>query len=94
MIKIATVIVFIGIGLLMVIGIWNGEAVGFRNLTDNPFPAGFLATLGVFMAAGFSFQGTELIGVTAGESENPRENIPRAIRSIFWRRDFRSLHRL
>lgn len=85
MIKIVTVIVFIAIGLLMVIGIWNGEAAGFRNLTNNPFPAGFLATLGVFMAAGFSFQGTELIGVTAGESENPRENIPRAIRSIFWR---------
>lgn len=85
MIKIITVIVFIAIGLLMVIGIWNGQAVGIGNLTDNPFPAGFLATLGVFMAAGFSFQGTELIGVTAGESENPRENIPRAIRSIFWR---------
>ncbi|MGO4347365.1 amino acid permease [Paenibacillus sp. MCAF9] len=85
MIKIVTVIVFIAIGLMMVIGIWNGKAVGISNLTDNPFPAGFLATLGVFMAAGFSFQGTELIGVTAGESENPRENIPRAIRSIFWR---------
>ncbi|MDQ8734909.1 amino acid permease [Paenibacillus sp. LHD-38] len=85
MIKIITVIIFIAIGLLMVIGIWNGQAVGISNLTDNPFPAGSLATLGVFMAAGFSFQGTELIGVTAGESENPRENIPRAIRSIFWR---------
>lgn len=85
MIKIVTVIVFIAIGLMMVIGIWNGKAVGISNLTNNPFPAGFLATLGVFMAAGFSFQGTELIGVTAGESENPRENIPRAIRSIFWR---------
>ncbi|WP_183564848.1 amino acid permease [Paenibacillus endophyticus] len=85
MIKIVTVIIFIAIGLMMVIGIWNGKAVGVKNLTENPFPAGFLATLGVFMAAGFSFQGTELIGVTAGESENPRENIPRAIRSIFWR---------
>ncbi|WP_424769285.1 amino acid permease [Paenibacillus sp. sgz302251] len=85
MIKIVTVIVFIVLGLLMVIGIWSGETTGFRNLTDNPFPAGFLAVLGVFMAAGFSFQGTELVGVAAGESENPRENIPRAIRSIFWR---------
>lgn len=37
------------------------------------------------MAAGFSFQGTELIGVAAGESENPRENVPRAIRQVFWR---------
>ena len=37
------------------------------------------------MAAGFSFQGTELLGVTAGESENPEKNIPKAIKSVFWR---------
>lgn len=37
------------------------------------------------MAAGFSFQGTELIGVAAGESENPRQNVPRAIKQVFWR---------
>ncbi|MBB3112285.1 lysine-specific permease [Paenibacillus phyllosphaerae] len=85
MIKIITVIVFIGVGILMLIGIWGGESVGFKNLTETPFPGGFLATLGVFMAAGFSFQGTELVGVTAGESENPRSSIPRAIRSVFWR---------
>ncbi|MFP3710474.1 SPFH domain-containing protein, partial [Paraburkholderia sp. SIMBA_009] len=35
--------------------------------------------------AGFSFQGTELIGVVAGESENPRTTIPRAVSQIFWR---------
>lgn len=29
--------------------------------------------------------GTELIGVTVGEAENPRANIPRAIRRTFWR---------
>ena len=37
------------------------------------------------MIAGFSFQGTELIGIAAGESENPRKNIPIAIRQVFWR---------
>ena len=37
------------------------------------------------MAAGFSFQGTEMIGVAAGESNNPREHVPRAIRQVFWR---------
>jgi lysine-specific permease len=44
-----------------------------------------MATLGIFMAAGFSFQGTELLGVAAGESEDPKRNIPRAIRQVFWR---------
>ena len=37
------------------------------------------------MIAGFSFQGVELIGTAAGESEDPEKNIPKAINSIFWR---------
>ena len=40
-----------------------------------------MAIIGVFMAAGFSFQGTELLGVAAGETEDPERNIPKAIRS-------------
>jgi len=87
MIKIATVIIFIVIGLLMIVGIWSGEAVGFSHFTegDAPISGGWLAVLGVCMAAGFSFQGTELVGIAAGESENPRKNVPRAIRTVFWR---------
>ncbi|MBN6185365.1 amino acid permease [Aneurinibacillus sp. BA2021] len=87
LIKVVTVIIFIGIGLLMVFGIMGGEAVGFSNFTvgDAPFNGGFMALLGIFMAAGFSFQGTELLGVAAGESDNPRENVPKAIRQVFWR---------
>ena len=33
----------------------------------------------------FSFGGTELIGVTAGEVENPSKTIPRATNGIIWR---------
>lgn len=89
LIKVITVIVFIAIGLLMIVGIWTNDqqSIGFQNwkIGDAPFHGGFLAALSVFMAAGFSFQGTELVGVAAGESENPRENVPRAIRTVFWR---------
>ncbi len=42
-------------------------------------PAVFSAMIGVAMIVGFSFQDTELIGIAAGESENPGENIPRAV---------------
>ncbi|AWB46001.1 gamma-aminobutyrate permease [Paenibacillus sp. CAA11] len=86
-IKVATVIIFLVVGVLMIFGILGGEAVGFKNLTvgDAPFHGGFFAVLGVFMAAGFSFQGTELIGVAAGESKDPRKSVPRAIRQVFWR---------
>lgn len=87
MIKIVTVIVFIVIGLLMIVGVWNGKATGFSNFTsgDAPIAGGWLAVLGVCMAAGFSFQGTELVGIAAGESEDPKKSVPRAIRSVFWR---------
>ncbi|MGG0796764.1 amino acid permease [Brevibacillus laterosporus] len=87
MIKVATVIIFLVVGILMIFGIMGGEAVGFTNFTigDAPFHGGFMAALGVFMIAGFSFQGTELIGVAAGESDDPRKNIPKAIKQVFWR---------
>jgi lysine-specific permease len=87
MIKVTTVISFIIVGFLLVLGVFTGEPVGLSNLTigEAPFRGGMLAIFGVFMAAGFSFQGTELVGVAAGESENPRDNVPRAIKQIFWR---------
>ena len=36
-------------------------------------------------AAVFSFGGTELIGITAGETEDPKTTIPRATNDIIWR---------
>ncbi|KAF7964004.1 hypothetical protein AWV80_03285 [Cupriavidus sp. UYMU48A] len=35
------------------------------------------------MIAGSSFQGTELIGIAVGESEDPARNIPGAVRQVF-----------
>ncbi|MBS4174626.1 amino acid permease [Bacillus sp. FJAT-49736] len=86
-IKVVTVIIFIITGFLMIFGIMGNEAVGFKNFTigDAPFHGGFMAMLGIFMAAGFSFQGTELLGVAAGESDNPEKNIPKAVKQVFWR---------
>jgi lysine-specific permease len=42
-------------------------------------------TLSAMVAATFSFGGTELVGITAGEAKNPRKSIPRAINGTFWR---------
>ena len=81
-------------GCLTIFGILGGEYIGFKNLTigDAPFvgedsslSGQILATLGVFLIAGYSFQGTELIGITAGESENPEKSIPKAVKQVFWR---------
>ncbi|MBQ0131653.1 MAG: amino acid permease, partial [Comamonas sp.] len=91
-IKVVTVLVFIAIGLLMVFGIITGGSPdgvwgNIANFTtgDAPFAGGFAALIGVAMIVGFSFQGTELIGIAAGESENPAKNVPRAVRKVFWR---------
>ncbi|WP_367881740.1 amino acid permease [Neisseria sp. MVDL18-041461] len=92
LVKVITVIVFLAVGVLTIFGILGGEYVGLTNMTmgDAPFLGGgfsgqFLTILGVFLIAGFSFQGTELIGITAGESEHPEESIPKAIKQVFWR---------
>lgn len=87
LIKVSAIVIFIIVGMLMIIGIMGGEAVGFKNFTvdDAPFSGGVLGVFIVFIAAGFSFQGTEIVGVTAGESENPAKNVPKAIKSVFWR---------
>ncbi|KAH7015809.1 amino acid permease/ SLC12A domain-containing protein [Ilyonectria destructans] len=43
---------------------------------------GFFSTL---VNAAFSFGGVEMVAVAAGEAENPRRNIPKAVRRVFWR---------
>ncbi|WP_194948017.1 amino acid permease [Actinomyces trachealis] len=85
-IKVITVIVFLILGLTMIVGIL-GDAPGTANWTNGeaPFKGGFEGIFLVILVAGYSFQGTELIGVAAGEAEDPGKNIPRAIRTIFWR---------
>ena len=86
-IKVVTVIVFLVLGILMVLGILGGESPGFTNFTrgDAPFVNGFWGIMGVFMIAGFSFQGTEMIGIAAGETQDPETNVPRATRAVFVR---------
>ena len=86
MIKVATVIIFIIVSFLMIFGLLGGnDPVGFKNffVDDAPFHGGFMAMFGIFLAAGFSFQGTEMLGVTAGETDDPGKNIPKAVRSVF-----------
>lgn len=87
LIKVITVILFLITSILMIFGVFTGKPTGFENflIADGPFHGGFFTMLGIFMAAGFSFQGTELLGVAAGESEDPARNVPRAVKQVFWR---------
>lgn len=88
-VKVSAVIAFIITGLMLAAGVMPGhEAVGLTNWNLNgegSFVGGFAAFMGVAMVVGYSFQGTELVGVAAGESKDPDRTIPKAIRTIFWR---------
>lgn len=86
-IKVVTVIIFMIVGVLIILGIMGGDAVGFKNIYANggPFVGGSKSIFAIFLIAGFSFQGTELIGIAAGESENPEKTIPKAVHTVFWR---------
>ncbi|RBP97295.1 gamma-aminobutyrate permease [Bifidobacterium aemilianum] len=87
LIKVATIVIFLVVGFAMICGIMFHPAVGLQNFTykDAPFVGGLPAIMSVFLIAGYSFQGTEVVGVTAGESEDPGKAVPKAINEVFWR---------
>ncbi|GAA5976310.1 hypothetical protein JCM5350_001416 [Sporobolomyces pararoseus] len=63
---------------------WN--SIPFKQYNDIPGAKGqFLAFLTVFVQAAYSFLGTEIVALAAGEAENPRRNVPKAIKRVFWR---------
>lgn len=49
------------------------------------FHNGFKGLCSVFVTAAFSFAGTELVGLCAAETENPRKTLPTAVKQVFWR---------
>ena len=88
LIKVVAVLAFVVMGVMMLLGIIRGgETGGLANWTvgDAPFAGGFAALIGVAMVVGFSFQGTELIGIAAGESGSRAQPAVRAVRQVFWR---------
>ena len=82
--KVVVIVVFIILGSVL---IYKTPHFGIPNLTisDGPFHAGLGGFFAVFLAAGFSFQGSELIGITSGEAKNPEVSIPKAVKSVFIR---------
>lgn len=58
----------------------------FNQLNGIPGAKGrFLAFWATFINAAFSFLGTEIVALAAAEAENPRRNVPKAIRRVFYR---------
>ncbi|KAH9969781.1 amino acid permease-domain-containing protein [Russula dissimulans] len=86
--KVVTIVIFILLGILVNVGA-NREHrfIGFENwnIPGAPFVGGFGGFTHVFVTASFAYGGTESLGVTAGETENPGRNMPRIVKFVFWR---------
>ncbi|KAH6677136.1 putative arginine permease [Halenospora varia] len=94
-IKVITVIGFLIFAICIDAGAGQHGYLGFHTwsnpgafasylLSDGPL-AKFVGFWAVLIQAGFSYQGTELVGIAAGETENPRKNVPAAIKKTFYR---------
>lgn len=95
-IKVLTVIGFMIFAICMNAGVGQEGYIGFRYwVHPGPFVpylienddslAKFVGFWSCLIQAGFSYQGTELVGIAAGETENPRKTVPSAIRKTFFR---------
>lgn len=86
-IKITAVIGFIILGIIINIGGGpNGGYIGGKFWRDpGPFNNGFKGLCSVFVNAAFAFSGTELVGLAAAETANPRKSLPTAVKQVFWR---------
>ncbi|KAL8642693.1 MAG: hypothetical protein Q9226_008480 [Calogaya cf. arnoldii] len=87
----------LGIGRAFIINLGGGsthDCLGFRYW-NNPgamkaykgtgSTGRFLGFFSVLVNAAFSYGGVEFLAVAAGEAKNPRHNIPKAVRRVFWR---------
>ena len=95
--KVIFVFIWLIYAFIMVCGAGKTGPIGFRYWR-NPGPWGpgilvssnintarFLGWLSSLINAAFTFQGTELVGISAGESSNPRKTVPSAIRKVLFR---------
>ncbi|KAF5239993.1 hypothetical protein FAUST_4577 [Fusarium austroamericanum] len=86
-IKITAIVGFILLAIVInIAGEPEGHYIGgmyWRN--PGAFKNGFKGFCSVLVTSAFSFTGTELIGLAAAETANPRKSLPTAIKQVFWR---------
>lgn len=66
----------------------NGDAIGFRYWKSEPFRSGFKGFLSVLSTCVFAMSGSESVGLAAAECGNPKDAVPKAVKSIFLRLSF------
>ena len=94
-IKVTVIVSVILLSLILALGGGpDGDRKGFRYWKNpgafKPYiltgdSGNFLGLWSTMVTAVFAYLGTELVGVTVGEAQNPRRTIPRAIKLTFYR---------
>ena len=89
LIKVVAIVAMIALGCSVIFfgftNDWN--PIGLANLWQHGgfFPNGISGMLLSLQMVLFAYVGIEMIGLSAGEAENPRKTIPMAIDSLAWR---------
>ncbi len=92
--KVSAIVVFLAVGLVMVIGRFDvgGHRAGISNLWSNP--GGFWPASGdynwygpilVMSGVVFAYAAIEMVGVAAGEMEDSRTEVPKAVNAVIFR---------
>ncbi|CEJ94655.1 Putative AAT family amino acid transporter [[Torrubiella] hemipterigena] len=64
---------------------WKSPYEPMKSVVASGSAGRFLGFFSTLVNAAFSFGGVEMVAVAAGEAENPRKNIPKAVKRVFWR---------
>src|SRR6478735_287806 len=86
-IKVAAIIVFIGLGTCFILGVWPHKSMDFSNLYAHGgfFPLGKSAIFAAIVVVIFSMTGAEIATIAAAESPDPARAIAKATNSVIMR---------
>ncbi|MFJ9785519.1 amino acid permease [Amycolatopsis sp. NPDC101161] len=88
-VKVAALVLFMVIGIFLLVTQTpiDGTVPGPQLITDHGgiFPTGLVPMVLIVQGVVFAYASVELVGVAAGETENPEKIMPKAINSIMWR---------
>ncbi|ORV66114.1 GABA permease [Mycobacterium gastri] len=83
-IKVATIVIFLGVGAAFVLGLLPGHRMDFANLSAHGgfFPKGVGAVFAAIVVVIFSMVGAEVVTIAAAESRDPQRVVQRATNSV------------
>jgi amino acid transporter, AAT family len=89
LIKVVAIIALLVIGLAVILFGFGelGKTASFTNLWTHGgfFPTGIVGVILTLQIVMFAYQGVELLGVTAGEAQNPEKTLPHATNNVIYR---------